>query len=135
MINILVKEELTVSISKGFEVVSNFQNYHTWWKIPVKTEEYSLDYFEFSPLPLTKIGIKVTVLKTDLTVRFDYVKGPFRGYGLWKFEKLANETNQLSYEIFLDPINAFYKYASNSALFSERHQNDIREIIEQINTH
>lgn len=134
VINIIVKHTLEINLSDAYETICDFQNYSHWWSIPIKTIDIGSGTLEIKPFFLVAIGIKVIPQKDKPEVRFDYTKGPFRGYGIWKFDELKNKKTQISYEVFLFPTNMVYGIVGRSDIFREKHKKDIKNIIERIKT-
>ncbi|MEL7005584.1 MAG: hypothetical protein AAFN93_23065 [Bacteroidota bacterium] len=132
MVNIKVVEILDISKSSALDIISDFHKYDNWWVIPVKVINSEAGFFEFRPLPFIRIGIELTERKSDSEVQFDYVKGPFRGYGIWKFKELEKDKTEISYEIFLMPTNLIYKLVSSTRIFAKKHVKDIKTIIKRI---
>jgi ribosome-associated toxin RatA of RatAB toxin-antitoxin module len=58
--------------------------------------------------------------KDKSEVQFDYTKGPFSGYGIWKFEKLNHKNTRMSYEIFPSPVNLLYGMAGRTKIFRKK---------------
>lgn len=132
MINIKVTEIINAPKFRAFRAVCDFRSYGKWWVIPINVRNSDLGYLEFKPLIFITIGIKVLAKEIDTEVQFDYVKGPFRGHGIWKFKELENGKTQVSYEIFLSPVNFVYRFASSTQFFTRKHIKDIRIIIKRI---
>lgn len=135
MINIKVTEVLDIPKHEVWEAIRDFRSYDKWWKIPVDISHSNPGYLEFRPLPFVTIGIEVIAGKTESEIRFHYVKGPFRGYGVWKFRELEGRKTQVSYEIFLSPIHWVYQCIGNTRFFVKKHTKDIRVIIHRIKKH
>jgi len=132
VVNIKVTEILDTSASHAFKILQDHRKYPKWWALPVTTKKTVLNYVEFKPLPILAIGIRVSSKDKDTTVHYEYLKGPFRGHGIWKFTSLEHGKTKISYEIFLKPTHWVYQLVSNTSLFARKHTADIKTIMRNI---
>jgi uncharacterized protein YndB with AHSA1/START domain len=132
MIEITVTEVIDVSIKRAYEMLNAHEDYSKWWTLPTRTKGTLPDYFEFTPLPFVRIGLRKIRVVKNRSIEFEYIKGPFRGTATWKLKELENHTISITYYVQIKPTNAFYRLLANSNYFAAKHTKDIRRIIEQL---
>ena len=131
MIEIKVSGLIQSKIDAVDDLLKNYSSYNDWWLIPTETIDGKEKYFQFTPLPFVKIGLEEDFYHANRELRFRYVKGPFRGTGIWELEKIDGET-QISYTIRLKPVNFLIGLMAKTPFFKWKHSQDIRNIIKEI---
>jgi len=131
MIEIKVSEIINVKIDKVDNLLINYASYNEWWLIPTETIKGKDKYFQFSPLPFVKIGLVEDLYQPNNELKFRYIKGPFRGTGIWKLEGIDNKT-QISYTINLKPVNIIFGLMAKTRIFRWKHNQDIKNIIKEL---
>jgi ribosome-associated toxin RatA of RatAB toxin-antitoxin module len=67
----------------------------------------------------------------ESVVRYEYVRGPFRGHGTWSFRPLG-ETTVVSYAIRLRPTHLIFALVAATPMFRLKHSWDIRRILARL---
>ncbi len=131
MIEIVVSDIINARINVVDSLLKNYATYHEWWLIPTETIEDKEKYFQFSPLPFVKIGLEEDSYHPNNELVFRYVKGPFRGIGIWELEESADKT-RLSYTIKLQAVNFIIGLMAKTIFFRWKHSQDILNIMKAI---
>ena len=133
MIHIPVSEIIEGKAEEIFAILRDYDNYENWWVIPVKRTGENPHSVELSPAPFTTVRWKEDSFILNKELRFEYVKGPFRGVGVWKIEPINDSKKvKLTYTINLKPVNFFVGLAAGTPFFKMKHTKDIRDIIRKI---
>lgn len=132
MIEITVSNSINAKIEAVFELLIDYSGYKNWWLIPVETLEGKERYFQFSPIPFVKIGLQESLAQPYGKLTFNYIKGPFRGEGIWVLKQLANDLLDIRYTVKLQPVNKLIELAANTKFFEWKHSQDIQNIIQTI---
>jgi ribosome-associated toxin RatA of RatAB toxin-antitoxin module len=87
MIEIEVSGIVDAQVIHVYKMLDDCHNYTNWWKMPVKSRGIQSKSIEFPPILFTKVVCKKIESEPSRIV-FDYVRGPFRGHGIWTMEEI-----------------------------------------------
>ena len=100
MIEITVSEVIDTNLQVANNLLRDYPSFKRWWTIPIKKVDRKNKYFEFSPFPFIRIGLEEDSYHTNKEIKYKYIKGPFRGFGVWELEKIASKT-RITYNLSL----------------------------------
>ena len=132
MIEISVSDIVEAQVNSVDNILKNYGGYKEWWIFPIEILETDGFYFQFSPIPCIRIGLRENYYHPKKKLQFEYVRGPFRGIGFWELEDLGNRNTKISYTIKLEPINDFIGLMAKTKSFRWKHSSDIKKLIREI---
>ena len=132
MIEISVSDIVKAQVNSVDNILKNYSGYKEWWIFPIETFENNRFYFQFSPIPCIKIGLKEDSYHPKKKLQFEYVRGPFRGIGFWELEDVGNSQTKISYTIRLEPLNNIIGLMAKTKIFYWKHSSDIKKLIREI---
>lgn len=116
------------SAEQARAVLQKVEEYPAWWPVPVSWHAGGPGHLVIRPLPIVSIQLDLAATTTGM-VRFEYVKGPFRGTGTWSVSAADNDRCSVSYAVDLRPVNPLVAMVAMTPLFRLKHEADIRHII------
>jgi hypothetical protein len=128
---IKVEKVIDCGIENVKEILLDLKNCPKWWK------SYNLHYdadqetVHFQPLFLIDITLH-EMDKGDNFIQFNYVKGPFRGSGLWEFKETETGKTHISYTITISGCNCLIDFIKSTSIFKWKHEKDIHQLMKLI---
>lgn len=116
------------SAQRAGAVLHAVEEYPGWWPTPVSWSGDGPGHLIIRPLPIVHIRLDLVAHGAN-EVRFEYVRGPFRGTGTWSVSAAGHDRCEVSYAVDLGPVNPAVAMVARTPLFRLKHEADIRRII------
>lgn len=134
-------DRATVKIDVGGDVrgtpddvealLTDYENYDCWWPLPVEVSGSAVPRLRVTVLPFVELDLEPMMEVEGGTVGYRYVRGPFRGTGVWDLQPRRGQEplTGVRYRIELRPVNGLVRWISRTRLFRRRHTADINGIL------
>jgi len=138
IIHLINKKVISAEPSKVFDTLKEHKLFREWWpeKFNVNTSELGENgEFDimFNPAPTVQIAWKLSKTESNRMLTYSYVKGPFRGDGIWKINASESEgMTDLSYSIYLEAKSFLFNLAASTPMFRNRHLADVDSLMNSL---
>ena len=139
-VEIDVSKRLDASLAEAQGILRRWREYPSWWplRVDVVHDRTALAVRPVAFMPFVAITMVPRSgdgddddAGDDEALTFDYVRGPFRGEGVWRLSE-SDSVTCVSYGIRLDPVNRLVAAAASTPFFRWKHCRDIERIIEHL---
>lgn len=136
------KVEIKAPVSLVFDVVSDYENWHSW--IPIykcevmggqKIQEGShvIHRHGYRPLILSKFTRSINNIKPNNRIEESYISGDLKGSGIWHFEAQGSHTIA-AYECNVNS-NSWLSHISFFLLGENAHKNIYKPLLQLLKQH
>ena len=124
------------SEEKILQALKDFKSYPLWW-----SKKFKIQYFfkkkknilVFSPVPTINITWEVNI--DNNVVNTKYKKGPVKGYGVFKTEKITDTKTKVYYNITVSPRTKLIKTIPTAlvSIFKQVHLYHMKQLFNNLN--
>lgn len=138
----MVGGKIQISLSKVVEgdirdvyaVLADRSRFADWWPVPVSVSTDGPAGVTIRPLPGVRLVLRLVDSEPYRFIRYEYVRGPFRGHGEWRFERAegGDGKTRVTYAVELRPVNRLVAVLASSCAFRWKHGRDVTRILETL---